>query len=447
MGKLFGTDGLRARAGEFPLEARAVYRLGQALASLLQEKGREPRIVIGRDTRESSQWLEEYFCSGFFQAGGQAVSAGVITTPGVSFLTRRGGFSAGVVISASHNPYEDNGIKIFSPGGTKIPEDWEERLEEALIKDRLEERKIKIEKVEVDHSLRSAYLDSLQASWSASKKDKLKLVVDCANGASSELAPQLFRALHFEVVTINNLPDGRNINARCGSLHPENLARAVVEQGADLGIAYDGDADRAIWSDEQGHILNGDHTLYLLALYFKEKARLKNNLVVATTMSNLGLEQSLAENGIKLLRTRVGDKYVLEEMVRQGANLGGEQSGHTILLDYAATGDGLLTSLKLLEIMVERGQSLSELVKGFRLYPQILINLRVREKVPLKEIPGYEDLIEDVKKELGPQGRLEVRYSGTEPLARIMMEGPDENKLQPLARRIVNLIDSFCGQK
>ena len=447
MGKLFGTDGLRARAGEFPLEAGTVYRLGQALASLLQDKGREPRIVIGRDTRESSQWLENYFCSSFVQAGGQAVSAGVITTPGISFLTRRGGFSAGVVISASHNPYEDNGIKIFSPGGTKIPEDWEDSLEEALIKDRLPESKIKIEPVEVDHSLQSAYLDSLQASWSASKKDKLKLVVDCANGASSELAPQLFRALNFEVVAINNLPDGRNINAGCGSLHPESLARTVVEQGADLGIAFDGDADRAIWSDEQGHILNGDHTLYLLALYLKEKARLKNNLVVATTMSNLGLEQSLAENGIKLIRTRVGDKYVLEEMVRHKANLGGEQSGHTILLDYAATGDGLLTSLKMLEIMVESGQSLSELVKGFQLYPQILINLRVKEKVPLKEIPGYEDLIEDIKKELGPQGRLEVRYSGTEPLARIMMEGPDERKLQPLARRIVNLIDSFCGPK
>ena len=447
MGKLFGTDGLRARAGEFPLEAGTVYRLGQALASLLQDKGREPRIVIGRDTRESSQWLENYFCSGFVQAGGQAVSAGVITTPGISFLTRRGGFSAGVVISASHNPYEDNGIKIFSPGGTKIPEDWEDSLEAALIKDRLPASKIKIEPVKVDHSLRSAYLDSLQASWSASKKDKLKLVVDCANGASSELAPQLFRALNFEVVAINNLPDGRNINASCGSLHPESLARTVVEQGADLGIAFDGDADRAIWSDEQGHILNGDHTLYLLALYLKEKARLKNNLVVATTMSNLGLEQSLAENGIKLIRTRVGDKYVLEEMVRHKANLGGEQSGHTILLDYAATGDGLLTSLKMLEIMVESGQSLSELVKGFQLYPQILINLRVKEKVPLKEIPGYEDLIEDIKKELGPQGRLEVRYSGTEPLARIMMEGPDERKLQPLARRIVNLIDSFCGPK
>lgn len=221
----------------------------------------------------------------------------------------------------------------------------------------------------------------------------------------------------------------------------------MVEQGADLGIAYDGDADRAIWADEQGHILNGDHTLYLLALSFKEKARLKNNLVVATTMSNLGLEQSLAHNGIKLLRTRVGDKYVLEEMVKHQANLGGEQSGHTILLDYAATGDGLLTSLKLLELVVESGQSLSELVKGFQLYPQILINLRVKAKVPLREIPGYNDLIEDVEKELGPQGRLEVRYSGTEPLARIMIEGPDEDKLQPLARRIVNLIDSFCGQK
>ncbi|HRD02006.1 MAG TPA: phosphoglucosamine mutase [Candidatus Saccharicenans sp.] len=447
MGKLFGTDGLRARAGEFPLEKGAVYRLGQALAVFLKERGQEPRILIGRDTRESGQWLEEYFCSGFVQAGGQAISAGVITTPGVSFLTRKGGFSAGVVVSASHNPYDDNGIKIFSPAGTKIPEDWEDRIEQALAKGRLEEDKIKIEPVEVDHTLKAEYLDSLKKSWSGNKQDKLKLVVDCANGASSELAPELFRALNFKVVAINNTPDGRNINAVCGSLHPENLARAVVEQKADLGIAYDGDADRAIWADEHGHILSGDHTLYLLALYFKEKSRLKNNLVVATTMSNLGLEQSLAENGIKLIRTRVGDKYVFEEMINRQTNLGGEQSGHTILLDYAVTGDGLLTSLKILEIMLETGRSLSELVKGFKLYPQILINLKVREKVPLKDIPGYNDIIEDVSKELGPQGRLEVRYSGTEPLARIMMEGPDEKKLQPLARRIASLIDGFCGQK
>jgi phosphoglucosamine mutase len=253
--------------------------------------------------------------------------------------------------------------------------------------------------------------------------------------------------LNFKVVAINNSPDGRNINAGCGSLHPENLARAVVDEQADLGIAYDGDADRAIWVDEKGRILNRDHTLYLLALYFKEKDRLKNNLVVATTMSNLGLEQSLAENGIGLIRTRVGDKYVFEEMINRQANLGGEQSGHTILLDYAVTGDGLLTSLKILELMLERGQSLSELVKDFKLYPQILINLKVREKVPLKDIPGYDDIIEEVRKELGPHGRLEVRYSGTEPLARIMLEGPEENKLQPLARRIASLIDNFCGHK
>lgn len=447
MGKLFGTDGLRAKAGQFPLERGAVYRLGQALAVFLKERGREPRIIVGRDTRESGRWLEEYFSSGFVQGGGQAVSAGVITTPGVSFLTRKEGFSAGVVISASHNPYDDNGIKIFSPGGTKIPEDWEDRLEKELPGEELNEDRIKIKPVKVDPALKDDYLRSLRESWAGRKKDNLKLVIDCANGASSELAPKLFRSLNFKVVAINNSPDGRNINAGCGSLHPENLARAVVDEQADLGIAYDGDADRAIWVDEKGRILNGDHTLYLLALYFKEKDRLKNNLVVATTMSNLGLEQSLAENGIRFIRTRVGDKYVFEEMINRQANLGGEQSGHTILLDYAVTGDGLLTSLKILELMLERGQSLSELVKDFKLYPQILINLKVREKVPLKDIPGYDDIIEEVRKELGPHGRLEVRYSGTEPLARIMLEGPEENKLQPLARRIASLIDSFCGHK
>jgi len=306
----------------------------------------------------------------------------VITTPGVSFLTRKEGFSAGVVISASHNPYDDNGIKIFSPGGTKIPEDWEDWLEKELPGEEINEDRIKIKPVKVDPALKADYLRSLRESWAGRKKDNLKLVIDCANGASSELAPELFRSLNFKVVAINNLPDGLNINAGCGSLHPENLARAVVDEQADLGIAYDGDADRAIWVDEKGRILNGDYTLYLLALYFKEKDRLKNNLVVATTMSNLGLEQSLAENGIGLIRTRVGDKYVFEEMINRQANLGGEQSGHTILLDYAVTGDGLLTSLKILELMLERGQSLSELVKDFKLYPQILINLKVREKVP-----------------------------------------------------------------
>ncbi|MDD8020013.1 MAG: phosphoglucosamine mutase [Acidobacteriota bacterium] len=447
MGKLFGTDGLRAKAGEFPLEKNAVYRLGYGLAVFLKARNQEPRILIGCDTRESSHWLEEYFYSGFIQAGGQAVSAGIITTPGVSFLTRKEGFSAGVVISASHNPYHDNGIKIFSPGGTKIPEEWEEELEKALLRKQPAPEKIQTRAVNPDQALKADYLHGLKQAWSASNQPRLKLVVDCANGASSELAPELFKSLNFEVVAINNCPDGKNINAGCGSLHPENLARIVTKEKADLGIAYDGDADRAIWVDEKGQILNGDHTLYLLALYFKEKEQLKKNMVVATTMSNLGLEQSLAENGIKLIRTKVGDRYVLEEMLNRGANLGGEQSGHTILLDYAVTGDGLLTTLKILEVILARGQRLSALVRDFKLYPQILINLRVREKVPLKEIPGYNDIIEDTQKELGPHGRLEVRYSGTEPLARIMMEGPDAQKLEVLASRIARVIDSFCGQK
>jgi len=445
MPKLFGTDGLRAEAGEFPLDEKSVFTLGRALAELLENKGFSPRVVIGRDTRESGSWLEQCFYAGFIGAGGKAVSAGVITTPALSFLTRTHGFSAGIVISASHNPYHDNGIKIFSPLGTKIQEEWEEELEREIMERSPQLRTVKKPAVKTDESLRSDYLNFLRQIFSLNTRKKLKLVVDCANGASSEIAPELFRSLGFKVIPLYNQPDGKNINLKCGSLHPETLARKVPEEKADLGMAYDGDADRVIWVDEQGRILNGDHTLYVQALYLKEKRALKKNTVVATIMSNMGLEKILADNGIKLLRTKVGDKYVLDEMLKQDFNLGGEQSGHTIFLDHSVAGDGLLTSLKMLEVMLKRDKPLSQLVRDFKEFPQILLNVRVKEKVRFEEIPGYDKVFKEVKDALKSEGRLEVRYSGTEPLARIMIEGQSGKVIEELANKLAKIIREYLG--
>jgi len=445
MPKLFGTDGLRAEAGEFPLDEKSVFTLGRALAELLENKGFSPRVVIGRDTRESGSWLEQCFYAGFIGAGGKAVSAGVITTPALSFLTRTHGFSAGIVISASHNPYHDNGIKIFSPLGTKIQEEWEEELERKIMERSPQLRTVKKPAVKTDESLRSDYLNFLRQIFSLNTRKKLKLVVDCANGASSEIAPELFRSLGFKVIPLYNQPDGKNINLKCGSLHPETLARKVPEEKADLGMAYDGDADRVIWVDEQGRILNGDHTLYVQALYLKEKRALKKNTVVATIMSNMGLEKILADNGIKLLRTKVGDKYVLDEMLKQDFNLGGEQSGHTIFLDHSVAGDGLLTSLKMLEVMLKRDKPLSQLVRDFKEFPQILLNVRVKEKVRFEEIPGYDKVFKEVKDALKSEGRLEVRYSGTEPLARIMIEGQSGKVIEELANKLAKIIREYLG--
>lgn len=445
MPELFGTDGLRAKAGEFPLDEKSVFILGKALYELFREKKLSPVIITGRDTRESGVWLEKTFLGGFISAGGEAVSAGVIPTPGISFLVRKFGFSAGVVISASHNPYQDNGIKIFSDKGTKIPEDWEDELEKEILKTRDREVKIKAADIKTDEGMRVKYLDYLMELFPRSASKKMKLVLDCANGASSELAPALFHRLGFQVLTINCQPDGKNINKNCGSLHPESLKELVIREKADLGIAYDGDADRAIWVDERGNVLNGDHTLFVQALRLKERNMLKNNMVVATIMSNMGLELALMEHGIKMVRTKVGDKYVLEEMLKQEINLGGEQSGHTIFLDHAITGDGLLTSLKMIEALLEKNQTMSELVTELKELPQVLLNIRVRFKIPFSQITGYDKLVEEIKTELGHEGRLEVRYSGTEPVARIMIEGRDQKRIEYLAGKLAELIKNHLG--
>jgi len=446
--KLFGTDGIRAVAGHFPLDPPTISRLGQALAGLLESKGLGTRILIGRDTRESGPWMERALARGVRVAGGEVVSAGVIPTSAVSYLTKTHGFSAGAVISASHNPFEDNGIKVFSPLGVKIPDEWELEIEADVL-----ERRGRLPghetDVAADDSLAGDYADYLTGLVrpAAAGAAGFQVVIDCANGSSSVLAPRLLRALGFEVEALNASPDGRNINAGCGSLHPESLAARVRTAGAGIGIAYDGDADRALWVDGNGRLLSGDHTLFVQALHMKAAGRLKTNEVVATTMSNMGLERAFEERGIGLVRAKVGDKYVHEEMVARGANLGGEQSGHTIFLDDLPTGDGLLTSLKMLEVMVERGATLASLVEGLVEFPQTLINVRVRRKPDFSELPDVTAAVEVVRSHVGKEGRIDLRYSGTEPLARIMVEARDRATVDACAMLVADAVRRRIGEK
>jgi len=440
MEKLFGTDGIRATAGEYPLDYNSVYTLGHALIKLLRTEKLPPRVIIGRDTRESGQWIEQALFQGIEDGNGEALSAGLIPTSAISFLTKRHGLSAGIVISASHNPYQDNGIKIFSVQGTKIANYWEEILERAIIESDYSVQKRDIT-VSSDNVFSFEYIKFLKNRFGSVRLPrKIKIVLDCSNGASSHIAPMIFSDLGFDVIAINASPDGMNINKGCGSLYPQNLAIKVVETGADIGVAYDGDSDRALWVDERGQILNGDHTLFVLARFMKEKKRLKTDTVVATTMSNMGLEKGLGEIGLKLVRTKVGDKYVLGEMMKINTNLGGEQSGHTIFLDDCPTGDGILTSIKMLEVMAEKDTTLSSMVAGFEEYPQILKNVPVSKKPGMQTYPEIVSAIKEVEGLLADTGRLNVRYSGTEPLARIMIEGPDLQQIERYAAELASVI-------
>jgi len=440
MKRLFGTDGLRAVAGEFPLDVPSVRRLGGALAKLLGEEGLPPRVLLGRDTRESGEEIEKAVTRGLRGAGGETASAGVVPTAAVAYLVKRWGFSAGIVISASHNPYRDNGIKIFSGEGFKIPDLWEARLEEAIL-DGGPVADAGESGVETDPLFLESYVRSLAERSSLEGPARpLKVVLDCAHGAGSKAAPEAMRKAGLEVISTADAPDGRNINAGCGALHPERLAAAVIEHRADLGVAYDGDADRALWVDEGGRILTGDHTLYVLGRAMLEANRLKAGAVVATTMSNLGLQKAVEALGLRFERTKVGDKYVLERMLDLGANLGGERSGHTILLDEATTGDGILTSLKMIEVMAARRMPLSALVEGYVEYPQVLLNVPVSTKPDLGRFPEIVSAIREAEGVLRGTGRLDVRYSGTEPLARVMVEGEDAAEVERLARRISEAI-------
>lgn len=445
MKALFGTDGIRGEAGRFPLDAPTVRTIGFSLANHLAETVTKPVIVIGRDTRESGEWLEQALIEGATHAGAECLSAGVITTPGVAYLTRHLKANAGVVISASHNPYHDNGIKIFSPSGEKIDDALERQIESDVEKG-LPHIEFKSPSPTDSAGLRDDYLNYLinEIAHDLSLQGET-IVVDCANGASTEFAPKLFETLGARVIAINARPDGRNINLNSGSLHIESLMEAVAKEKADLGVAFDGDADRSLFVDEKGRFVDGDATLWVLAHHLRSHAELKNDTVVATVMSNVGLEIAFRAVGIKLVRTDVGDKYVLDELLRRGASLGGEQSGHIILPALSLAGDGMITALCLLRALRETGQTLSEATAGFQQYPQILVNVRVREKLPFDELPSVDAAVRAVEERLSHKGRLLLRYSGTEPLARVMIEGENQFEIEDYANRIAEAIKREIG--
>jgi len=437
--RLFGTDGIRGVAGEFPLDARTVFAFGEALGEDVMANGRGSEALIGADTRESGGWIAALVAGGLERRGVRARYAGVITTPGVARLTRTGPFAAGVMISASHNPYQDNGIKVFTHSGFKLPDEEERAIEESLLRLRDEEPEPRPASIEVDEELDRQYLEYLRSTV-AVRLDGVRLVLDCGNGAAWRLAPELFQGLGAEVATLGASPDGRNINLQCGALHPENLARAVVEHGASFGAAFDGDADRAIFVAKSGRIVNGDGVLLAAARAWKAAGRLTGDTVVSTVMANLGLERALEAERIRMIRTPVGDKYVLEEMVRRDAALGGEQSGHVIFREYATTGDGILTALKLFEIARLAGIGLDELTAGLEVYPQKLVNIRVREKEGLLEHPAVAREIRRAEEALAGSGRVLVRFSGTEPLARVMVEAADAGQVDEFSSSIAGAI-------
>jgi phosphoglucosamine mutase len=452
MKALFGTDGIRGEAGSFPLDVSTVRIIGFSLARYLRDvAGRSPAIIIGRDTRESGAWLEQALIEGAVAAGAECRSAGVITTPGIAFLTGNLKADAGIVISASHNPYHDNGIKIFSPSGRKLDDSIERRIEADVLNESKQDlpshpASLTSSTPADEESLQQRYLAFLSEEIGKGLSLKnLSIVIDCANGASFNLAPALFARLGARTVAINNHPDGRNINQDCGSLHVESLQRRVVAEKADLGIAFDGDADRVLFIDNNGAFVDGDATLWVLARHLQTNAQLKGDTVVATVMSNIGLEIALRSRGLRLVRTDVGDKYVLEELLRLGASLGGEQSGHIIFPQLSLAGDGMLTALCLLRALQDQGKSLAEMTTGFERYPQVLVNVPVREKRPFSEIPSLQEAVKETEEKLSQKGRLLLRYSGTEALARIMIEGERQSDIENYARQIARIIEREIG--
>src|SRR5271165_4076619 len=450
--KLFGTDGIRGVAGEFPLDPRTAHAVGAALGIRIRDGagnsevvlGTPLQVVLGTDTRESGPWLAANLAAGLRSQGVGVRFAGVTATPGVAYLAKTGNFSAGVMISASHNPYQDNGIKILGHSGYKLPDIEEEQLETEIFRLLESGLQPQTETLVVDEGLDQAYVEHLAATL-PNGVTGLRMVADCANGSVSNLAPALLSRLGAKVSAIGASPDGRNINLNCGSLHLEKLQETVLKEAADLGVAYDGDADRALLVSHSGRVVDGDAILYIVAKFLKDRGRLPVPVVVATVMSNLGLEQALGRRGIQMVRTPVGDKYVLEEMLRLNAGLGGEQSGHVIFRDYATTGDGMLTTLRVLEVMLETGLTLDDLVQDLHIFPQLLVNIRVTSRKPIEDMPSVVSGIQAAEHAFGAEGRVLVRFSGTEPLARVMVEGRDQQRVQFFATDIAARIKSELG--
>ena len=448
MRKLFGTDGIRAVAGEAPLDAKTIYAVGVALARKLAESGDPVRVVLGMDTRESGPWIASTLMAGLHDGGAASEFAGVVTTPAIAFLAKKHDFGAGVVISASHNPWQDNGIKVFGGDGYKLPDEVELEIEreiERVLAGGPAEREASTDLPPVNENFRREYVQFLLSVVPGISLDNRCVVIDCANGAASVIAPQLFESLKGTVEVTHASPDGRNINANCGALHPEVVAREVKERGASLGFTFDGDADRALFADEHGNVVNGDAVMLACARDLQARGELANDVVVATTMSNMGFEAALKRSGIAMLRAPVGDKYVLEEMRKSGASLGGEQSGHILFPARATTGDGLLTALVVLDVVHRSGKTLGELIADLKNYPQVIVNVKVREKRPLDSIPSVVSAIRSAEDELRDTGRVVIRYSGTEALARVMIEAESEAAMRRHADAIANAIRAELG--
>jgi phosphoglucosamine mutase len=448
MRKLFGTDGIRAVAGEAPLDVPTIFATGWALASTLKTVSARPKVILGSDTRESSPWISAVIAAGLKKGGAEILNAGVITTPGVAYLTRKHQFAAGVVISASHNPWQDNGIKVFGADGYKLPDATEMEIEAEIFK-RLKDAPPlsngELTAPAANKHFREEYETFLRNVVPGLNLAGKKIVIDCANGAAAVIASELFPSLGGEIHLTHVTPNGRNINESCGALHPEIVARETKALGADLGITFDGDADRALFADAYGRVVNGDGVMLVAARDMQARAELAGDLVVATTMSNMGLEAALRKTGIGMLRAPVGDKYVLEMMQKHQASLGGEQSGHILFPLRSTTGDGLLTALVLLDTLARSGKPLHELLSDLRVFPQVIVNVKVREKRPLDQIPAVVESIQQAETDLHGNGRVVVRYSGTEALARVMIEAESEQQMREHADRIAQAIRVEIG--
>jgi phosphoglucosamine mutase len=446
--KLFGTDGIRAIAGEYPLDATTIFACGLALGHSLRKVAAEPIVILGRDTRESSPWIAAMLTAGLQETGTRVESAGVVPTPAVAFLARTHGFQAGVVISASHNPWQDNGIKLFGGDGYKLADAVELAMEEEILHHASRSAApdpATLPPVKDNATLQADYIQFLLGCVPGLRLKGLRIVADCANGAAAAVAPELFRRLGGDVILQNITPDGRNINLDCGALHPASVAAEVSAREADLGLTFDGDADRCMLAGPKNNVINGDAILLMAARDLKAREMLTGDLVVATTMSNMGLEAALRRSGIKMLRAQVGDRYVLEEMLKHNAALGGEQSGHILLPHLATTGDGLLTALVVLDLVARTGKGIDELTEDLKVFPQVIVNVKVREKRPLEGIPAVATAIRAAEDELKESGRVVIRYSGTEALARVMIEAESEEAMRRHAEAIAGAIRKELG--
>jgi phosphoglucosamine mutase len=446
--KLFGTDGIRGVAGETPLDPTTIYAVGLALGHSLHSSAAEPAVLLGRDTRESSPWIAATLAAGLRAAGAKVQSAGIVPTPAVAFLARTHGFQAGVVISASHNPWRDNGIKLFGGDGFKLADAVELAMEDEILRQasRIEAPDAaSLPRIEDSPALQADYIQFLLNCVPSLSLAGLRIVADCANGAAATIAPELFRRLGGDVTLLHIAPNGRNINDGCGALHPHHVAAETQKLGAQIGLTFDGDADRCMLSGARNNVINGDAILLMAARDLKARGLLTGDLVVATTMSNMGLEAALKRSGIRMLRAPVGDRYVLEQMQANNAALGGEQSGHILFPHLATTGDGLLTALVVLDLVARSGKSIDELTADLKVYPQVIVNIRVREKKPLDSIPTVMASIKAAEDELRDSGRVVIRYSGTEALARVMIEAESEAAMRHHADAIAGAIRAELG--